>query len=135
MSTIDTMTAAYIEAIFSTETGDTDQPSSNAELTALTKAQAHAACRNFLAAAGACVGFAPVDGLADLDPAQLGHDLWLTRNGHGVGFWDRPGIYGQANAELFTRLAKAMGAHDADFIEDADVPDRHDDALQGAGHD
>jgi hypothetical protein len=21
--------------------------------------------------------------------AQTGHDFWLTRNGHGVGFWDR----------------------------------------------
>mgnify|MGYP006097430815 CR=1 FL=1 len=21
--------------------------------------------------------------------AQLGHDLWLTRNGHGAGIWDR----------------------------------------------
>ena len=20
---------------------------------------------------------------------QIGHDLWLTRNGHGCGFWDR----------------------------------------------
>lgn len=20
---------------------------------------------------------------------QLGHDFWLTRNGHGAGFWDR----------------------------------------------
>jgi hypothetical protein len=20
---------------------------------------------------------------------QIGHDLWLTRNGHGAGFWDR----------------------------------------------
>jgi hypothetical protein len=20
---------------------------------------------------------------------QAGHDLWLTRNGHGAGFWDR----------------------------------------------
>jgi hypothetical protein len=24
-----------------------------------------------------------------LDPAQIGHDFWLTRNGHGAGFWDR----------------------------------------------
>lgn len=24
-----------------------------------------------------------------ITPAQLGHDLWLTRNGHGAGFWDR----------------------------------------------
>ena len=23
------------------------------------------------------------------DDAQLGHDLWLTRNYHGTGFWDR----------------------------------------------
>ena len=23
------------------------------------------------------------------DYAQAGHDLWLTRNGHGTGFWDR----------------------------------------------
>lgn len=26
--------------------------------------------------------------LQDLDPAQAGHDFWLTRNGHGAGFWD-----------------------------------------------
>ncbi|GAB3175998.1 hypothetical protein GCM10027059_50190 [Myceligenerans halotolerans] len=25
----------------------------------------------------------------DYDAAQIGHDLWLTRNGHGTGFWDR----------------------------------------------
>lgn len=23
------------------------------------------------------------------DDAQNGHDFWLTRNGHGAGFWDR----------------------------------------------
>lgn len=22
-------------------------------------------------------------------PEQAGHDFWLTRNGHGAGFWDR----------------------------------------------
>lgn len=22
-------------------------------------------------------------------PTQAGHDFWLTRNGHGAGFWDR----------------------------------------------
>lgn len=24
-----------------------------------------------------------------MSPAQCGHDFWLTRNGHGAGFWDR----------------------------------------------
>lgn len=27
--------------------------------------------------------------LDDIDPSQAGHDFWLTRNGHGAGFWDR----------------------------------------------
>lgn len=25
----------------------------------------------------------------EFGPEQIGHDFWLTRNGHGVGFWDR----------------------------------------------
>ena len=24
-----------------------------------------------------------------MDAEQIGHDFWLTRNGHGAGFWDR----------------------------------------------
>lgn len=27
--------------------------------------------------------------LKDIDPTFAGHDFWLTRNGHGVGYWDR----------------------------------------------
>ena len=27
--------------------------------------------------------------LEGIDDAQAGHDFWLTRNGHGAGFWDR----------------------------------------------
>lgn len=27
--------------------------------------------------------------VASMDPAQIGHDFWLTREGHGAGFWDR----------------------------------------------
>ena len=26
--------------------------------------------------------------LANVEDGQIGHDLWLTRNGHGCGFWD-----------------------------------------------
>jgi hypothetical protein len=25
----------------------------------------------------------------DLEDSAVGHDFWLTRNGHGAGFWDR----------------------------------------------
>jgi hypothetical protein len=40
-----------------------------------------------------------------------GHDLWLTRNGHGVGFWDRG--YPEAIGDKLTDLAKGMGEHNA----------------------
>lgn len=32
---------------------------------------------------------ANADDLASVTREQTGHDLWLTRNGHGTGFWDR----------------------------------------------
>lgn len=27
--------------------------------------------------------------MEEYDLSQLAHDFWLTRNGHGAGFWDR----------------------------------------------
>jgi len=35
------------------------------------------------------------------DYEQLGHDLWLTRNGHGCGFWD--GDYGDIG-DMITKI-------------------------------
>lgn len=40
------------------------------------------------------------------DESQAGHDFWLTRNGHGAGFWDR-GL--GATGEALTRDAKVHG--------------------------
>ena len=51
-------------------------------------------CEAFLAANGDI----PDDLLS-----QAGHDFWLTRNGHGTGFWDRPEIWG-SNASKLTDL-------------------------------
>lgn len=39
---------------------------------------------------------------------QAGYDLWLTRNGHGVGFWDRPELYGEAEAKALSGLAETF---------------------------
>lgn len=39
---------------------------------------------------------------------SMGHDLWLTRNGHGSGFWDRPELWGDC-ADLFSDLARKLG--------------------------
>lgn len=43
--------------------------------------EASETCADFVLSAG--------DDVNDLDPEQIGHDLWLTRNSHGAGFWDR----------------------------------------------
>ena len=42
----------------------------------------------------------------DVSDEQFGHDFWLTRNGHGCGFWDR-GL-GQLGDNL-TKWAKSYG--------------------------
>lgn len=87
MTDLETLTQAYIEAIYFTETGDRGQPPADAELTALCKQQAWVSCRNFHQAITREV---PTY-LPPLDWVRVGHDLWLTRNGHGVGFWGPPG--------------------------------------------
>lgn len=44
-----------------------------------------------------------------LSAEQVGHDFWLTRNGHGAGFWDRGlGKIGDA----LTNAAKTFGSYD-----------------------
>ena len=66
-----------------------------------------------------CEGFldqldvAGVDWRQGWSTEQLGHDLWLTRNGHGAGFWDR--YYNDPRAKLgdeLTKWAKSFGSSD-----------------------
>lgn len=40
-------------------------------------------------------------------PTQNGHDFFLTREGHGSGFWDRG--YSKEVGEALTNAARAMG--------------------------
>jgi hypothetical protein len=51
------------------------------------------------------------------DYAQLGRDFWLTRNGHGAGFWDRPEIWGEEESEKLSELASRFGPVDFVFCE------------------
>lgn len=58
-------------------------------------------CKDFIEA-----NTALLDGL---DAEQCGHDFWLTRNGHGAGFWDR-GL-GEVGNKL-TAACKPYGSFD-----------------------
>lgn len=42
-----------------------------------------------------------------IEPEMIGHDFWLTRNGHGAGFWDRG--YGE-KGDWLTAMAKPFGS-------------------------
>ena len=53
-----------------------------------------------------------------LDDSQVGHDFWLTRNGHGTGFWDR-GI-GKAG-DILTECAKSYGSLDLYLGDDGEI--------------
>ncbi len=66
----------------------------------------------FLAHCGAFLG--EIDDLGiewrdAMDWSQLGHDLWLTRNGHGAGFWER-GL--DELGDALTDAAKRQGSCD-----------------------
>lgn len=43
-----------------------------------------------------------------ISPESAAHDLWLTRNGHGAGFWGRGYKYG----DILSAQAKRMGESD-----------------------
>lgn len=45
-----------------------------------------------------------------MDPVQVGHDLWFTRNGHGVGFWEPS--RGYIHADALTAIAEKFGERD-----------------------
>lgn len=52
------------------------------------------------------------------DPAQVGHDFWLTRNHHGAGFWDRgEGDLGTA----LTKWAQVPGSADLYVGDDGKI--------------
>ena len=75
----------YIEAMYFADTGDTDngQPDDEADLSEDYRRELETDCKAFHDRAGEAIE------KCGLLPAYIGHDFWLTRQGHGAGFWDR----------------------------------------------
>lgn len=96
--TVKRMVGAYIDAVYFTDTGEPDQPDANARLSseALDDIKEH--CRSFMQRAGTYI---------HKNPEQAGHDLWLTTQGHGAGFWD--GDWGGLG-NILTDFADASGS-------------------------
>lgn len=60
---------------------------------------------------------------SELGDGQIGHDFWLTRNGHGAGFWDRfsGDQIGARYGALLTAAAKVYGESDLYVGDDGKV--------------
>lgn len=83
---IDVFFDAYLTcALWSSVNHDTDEPFDadydTDDIAPEALAELREGCVNFLTDCA--------DDLAGMDASQAGHDFWLTRNGHGAGFWDR----------------------------------------------
>jgi hypothetical protein len=55
----------------------------------------------------------------DEDLERLGHDFWLTREGHGAGFWD--GGWPDKLGHKLTEAAKAYGSFDLYIGDDGKI--------------
>ena len=51
------------------------------------------------------------DVFGEVSDTTIGHDLWLSRNGHGSGFFDRDG-YDEDDAKFLMDLARVLGGVD-----------------------
>jgi hypothetical protein len=111
-SEIDSFTLAYLIAAFWTNdeeggSGDymnTDRPEiMMGKLSKEAKEAAIADCAKFQAENALFLELAG-------DKEQNGHDFWLTRNGHGAGFWDRG--YTKDVSETLTKASKEAGSVD-----------------------
>jgi hypothetical protein len=108
--TVDKFTRAYIQAMMWTEYADEeleipiDEEHDLDDLAPEALAAIVAVCKEFQESNAAALAEAYASPTYDEERAGL--DFWLTRNGHGVGFWDRGlGSIG----DVLTRAAKVYG--------------------------
>lgn len=106
---LDAFCNGYIEAALWSSTDDDDEPlDSNYYTEDITKkalAEMRSDCRSFVSMNQSLLDIYVSEGRSWAD---AGHDFWLTRNGHGAGFWDR----GSSVGDALSKKAKEYGSQD-----------------------
>lgn len=95
---MDAFTKAYVQSALWTEQLDTNHSVHDIDTDTLQRMVQD--CESFLRNAGEDLS----------DDGQSGRDFWLTRNGHGAGFWD--GDWPEPQATKLTELSKRFGEYD-----------------------
>lgn len=117
---LDAFTCAYVECALWSSTDDDGEPLDDGRDASDIAPEALASmvedCKDFrdanaddLARAYETEGY---------DESRAGHDFWLTRNGHGAGFWDR-GLGGVG--DKLSRASKVYGGVDLYVGDDGQV--------------
>ena len=98
--------SGYVQAIEFTECHDDNPEVNNAHWSEQLTKDIDAVCRDFQAEHFNLLTLAYNTGYTE---EQAGIDFWLTRNGHGAGFWDRDlGFVG----DMLTKAAQSFGPCD-----------------------
>lgn len=102
--------ASYLDAVLFTGVDEEEEPLDARftpdDIDADSLAEAEKDCRDFLAKR--LNGEPLSDFLAPDEIAQAGHDFWLTRGGHGSGFWDWPEEMYQGQGDALADLARGF---------------------------
>lgn len=105
----DPMLNSYLHTALWTEELDGEYDVNDFSEGAKTKAKAD--CNLFKEKAG--------DLLNGLDLDSVGHDFWLTRNGHGAGFWD--GDYEESIGQALTKISEEFGEINVEVGDDNNI--------------
>lgn len=114
---LDEFARGYVEAMFFTncDSGHENEFIANElgveRLTRASVATIKAQCDAFQAQAAELLKQAYERG--DYDAEQAGRDFWFTRQGHGVGFWDRD----QLDGTLGDKLSAAARSFGESYVE------------------
>ena len=100
------------------ENGENNLDDGEHELSDAAKIQMLADCADFLTYCEAeNIDAFPDYGKEWRNEELSGQDFWLTRNGHGAGYWDR----GLENGEELTKAAKTFGTCDLYVGDDGEI--------------
>jgi hypothetical protein len=112
---LDAMVAGYTDcALWSSIIGEDGEPLDRNHTVADLAPSAVAAFRRDCEDFAALIAAEGID-VSDIEPGKFGHDLWLTRNHHGAGYWD--GGLGE-RGDALTTWAHSMGEADLYVVDD-----------------
>lgn len=107
---------AYLEAARFTDGGSDHPAIEEAEFSDAAKAAARRDCEDFIRLHLDSVIMAVTR--TGYSWERLAHDLWLTRNRHGAGFWDRMELRGEGLGDQLTILAQKLSCVHAYMDDD-----------------